>query len=246
MKSNSKLILAKTNDYSKTGAPQQTVVMIHGIAATSASYDSALKYFKKAEGLEKFRFVTFDLLGAGKSLTDDSLKYNYEEQLEALHTAISELEPKTPIVLIGHSLGTFIVTRYAKFHPESIKQLILVSPPIYSEKDLDNPAFRMGMRMFNKAVDAIQPGASKQKSFVNSMKNIVLARDNYRTLAETEVPTVLIYGTEDQIIASYNIPGILKKNQNIKAIPTTGQHGVTEDKFTQVAAILKESINETI
>lgn len=246
MKSNSKLILAKTNDYSKTDTPQQTVVMIHGIAATSASYDSALKYFKNAEGLEKFRFVTFDLLGAGKSLTDDSLKYNYEEQLEALHTAISELEPKTPIVLIGHSLGTFIVTRYAKFHPESVKQLILVSPPIYSEKDLDNPAFRMGMRMFNKAVDAIQPGASKQKSFVNSMKNIVLARDNYQTLAETEVPTVLIYGTEDQIIASYNIPGILKKNQNIKAVSTTGQHGVTEDKFTQIAAILKESINETI
>lgn len=246
MKSNSKLILAKTNDYSKTDAPQQTVVMIHGIAATSASYDSALNYFKNAEGLEKFRFVTFDLLGAGKSLTDDSLEYNYEEQIEALHAATSELEPKTPIILIGHSLGTFIVTRYAKFHPENIGQLILVSPPIYSKKDLDNPAFRMGMRMFNKAVDARQPGTSKQKSFVNSMKNIVLARDNYQTLVETKVPTVLIYGTEDQIIASYNIPGVLEKNQNIKAISTTGQHSVTEDKISQIAAILKESIDETI
>ena len=74
MKKN-KLILEKTNDYSSTDSPVLTVVMIHGIASNSSTYDDALKYFEREKNLEKVRFVTFDLLGSGKSLKDDSLEY---------------------------------------------------------------------------------------------------------------------------------------------------------------------------
>jgi pimeloyl-ACP methyl ester carboxylesterase len=190
--------------------------------------------------------VTFDLLGSGKSLKDDSLEYNYDEQIEALHNAIIELGTDTPIVLIGHSLGTFIVTRYAKTYPDSIQKLILVSPPIYSPKDFDNPAFWAGIDMFKKVLGAKNPEVLKEKAFNNSMENIVLCRDNYQTLAEIKVPTTLIFGTEDRIIASHNIPSIIKKNKNLKAIPTIGHHGVTKDKYTKIATILEETISEII
>lgn len=242
----SKLILDKTNDYSNTDSPVLTVVMIHGIASDSSSYDDALEYFKAKKGLNGVRFVTFDLLGSGKSFTDDSLEYNYDEQIEALHNAISDLDPNTPIVLIGHSLGTFIVTRYAKTYPDSIQRLILVSPPIYSPKDFDNPAFWAGIDMFKKVLGAKNPEVLKEKAFNNSMENIVLCRDNYQTLAEIKVPTTLIFGTEDRIIASHNIPSIIKKNKNLKAIPTIGHHGVTKDKYTKIATILEETISEII
>ena len=245
MKKN-ELTLEKTNDYSSTDSPVLTVVMIHGIASNSSTYDDALKYFEKEKNLEKVRFVTFDLLGSGKSLKDDSLEYNYDEQIEALHNAIIELGTDTPIVLIGHSLGTFIVTRYTKTYPDGIQKLILVSPPIYSPKDFDNPAFWAGIDMFKKVLGAKNPEVLKEKAFNNSMENIVLCRDNYQTLAEIKVPTTLIFGTEDRIIASHNIPSIIKKNKNLKAIPTIGHHGVTKDKYTKIATILEEIISEII
>lgn len=243
---NNKLTLEKTNDYSSTDSPVLTVVMIHGIASNSSTYDDALKYFEGEKNLEKVRFVTFDLLGSGKSSKDDSLEYNYDEQIEALHNAIIGLSADTPIVLIGHSLGTFIVTRYTKTYPDSIQKLILVSPPIYSPKDFDNPAFWAGIDMFKKVLGAKNPEVLKEKAFNNSMENIVLCRDNYQTLAEIKVPTTLIFGTEDRIIASHNIPSIIKKNKNLKAIPTIGHHGVTKDKYTKIATILEETISEII
>ncbi|MBR2543914.1 alpha/beta hydrolase [Candidatus Saccharibacteria bacterium] len=245
MKKN-ELSLEKTNDYSSTDSPVLTVVMIHGIASNSSTYDDALKYFEKEKNLEKVRFVTFDLLGSGKSLKDDSLEYNYDEQIEALHNAIIKLGTDTPIVLIGHSLGTFIVTRYTKTYPDGIQKLILVSPPIYSPKDFDNPAFWAGIDMFKKVLGAKNPEVLKEKAFNNSMDNIVLCRDNYQTLAEIKVPTTLIFGTEDRIIASHNIPSIIKKNKNLKAIPTIGHHGVTKEKYTKITTILEETISEII
>ena len=243
---NSRLILEKTNDYSNTNSPVLTAVMIHGIASDSSTYDDALKYFETKKDLNGVRFVTFDLLGSGKSLTDDSLEYNYDEQIEALHNAISGLGSNTPVVLIGHSLGTFIVTRYAKIHSDDVQRLILISPPVYSLKDFDNPAFWAGIDMFKKVLGAKNPEVLKEKAFNNSMENIVLCRDNYQTLAEIKVPTTLIFGTEDRIIASHNIPSIVKKNKNLKAIPTIGHHGVTKDKYTKIANILEETISEII
>ena len=245
MKKN-ELSLEKTNDYSSTDSPVLTVVMIHGIASNSSTYDDALKYFEKEKNREKVRFVTFDLLGSGKSLKDDSLEYNYDEQIEALHNAIIKLGTDTPIVLIGHSLGTVIVTRYTKTYPDGIQKLILVSPPIYSPKDFDNPAFWAGIDMFKKVLGAKNPEVLKEKAFNNSMDNIVLCRDNYQTLAEIKVPTTLIFGTEDRIIASHNIPSIIKKNKNLKAIPTIGHHGVTKEKYTKITTILEETISEII
>lgn len=241
-----KLILEKTNDYSNTDSPVLTAVMIHGIASDSSTYDDALKYLETKKDLSRVRFVTFDLLGSGKSLTDDSLEYNYDEQIEALYNAISGLGSNTPVVLIGHSLGTFIVTRYAKIHSDDVQRLILISPPVYSLKDFDNPAFWAGIDMFKKVLGAKNPEVLKEKAFNNSMENIVLCRDNYQTLAEIKVPTTLIFGTEDRIIASHNIPSIIKKNKNLKAIPTIGHHGVTKDKYTKIANILEETISEII
>ena len=133
-----KLILFKNHDHCAVKKPTLTVVMIHGIASESSTYNGALEYLEKVDALKNVRFVTFDLLGSGKSLKDDNLNYDYKDQLTALHNAIKKLKVKTPLVLVGHSLGTFIVTRYASKHKKMVRNLILISPPIYTLTDLDN------------------------------------------------------------------------------------------------------------
>lgn len=240
-----KLVLAKTHDYAAAKEPKLAVVMIHGIASDSATYHEALEYLENNRSLNEIRFITFDLLGSGKSLKSDELNYDYHDQVTALHNSIRALKlGKTPLVLIGHSLGTFIVTKYAATHEKTVQSLILVSPPIYTPEDLDNPAFAAGMKMFRDAVGLKNHKILEDKAFNNSMDRIVLNRNNYQTLSEIKVPTVLIYGVADQLIASYNVPKVLKDNSKyVKAIKTNGRHGITEDKYRKIGKILEEALN---
>ena len=238
-----KLKLAKTYDSCMAGEPKLTVVLIHGIASDSSTYDKALAYFRNDHDLDEVRFVTFDLLGSGKSLKSDELEYNYREQVVALHNAISELGVKTPLILVGHSLGTFIVTKYASEYKKEISRLILVSPPVYTERDFDNPAFSLGIEAFKKAIGMKNPQIVEEKAFLNSMSKIVLRRDNYKRLAELDVPTVLIYSGEDQLIAPHNIPAMVEKNKKMRARKTVGRHGVSEDKYIEITKVLKEVLD---
>lgn len=242
-----KLSLYKKHDFCASRHPRLTVVLVHGIASDSSSFDHALQFLETSDKMKDVRFVTFDLLGSGKSVKDDSLEYNYKDQLEALHNSIMDLDISTPLVLVGHSMGTLIVTRYASIHKGTIKKLILVSPPIYTIKDLENPAFGAAMKIFKEAVSVKNRHLLEEKSFTNSMDKIVADRDNYKTLANIKIPTVLIYGDMDKFIAPHNVSRILKENpEYISAIKTIGRHGVTRDKYTKILEILNEAINETI
>lgn len=235
--------LTKTNDFCKSKTPKLTAILIHGIAAESSSFDHALKYLGESEKMKDVRFITFDLLGSGKSYTSDELNYDYNDQLTALHEALADLNLTTPVVMVGHSMGTLIVTRYAKKYYPEVANLILVSPPIYTAEDFKNPAFEIGVKTFEKILSATNPAILTEKAFQNSMAKIVLDKDNYNTLAGTKVPTTLIYGNEDQIIASYNIPELLTKNPLINAIKTHGRHGVTRDKYVEIEKALEKILH---
>ena len=237
--------LYKAYDRKVVDKPRVTVVMIHGIASDSTTYNALLEVLEQREDLNDCRVVTFDLLGSGKSLRDDALEYTYEEQLEALHNGILKLELDSPLILVGHSLGTFIVTRYASVYPKEVSRLVLVSPPVYTSDDFDNPLFALGIEGFRKSVGERDPELLKQKAFNNSMKNIVLDRGNYEVLAGLKLPTRMIYGDEDPIIASYNIPELLQANPRITAVEVHGKHGVSKDKFEEIFKILKEDVKFT-
>ncbi len=235
--------LAKTYDFCESKKPELTVVLIHGIASESSTFENALDFFKKTKKLGSVRFVTFDLLGAGKSPKNDELNYDYEEQLAALRNSIKDLELETPLILIGHSMGTLIVTRYADQYPEEVRELILVSPPVYAKEDFKNSAFSAGVKIFENAIKLKDFTPLDEKIFKNSMDKIVLDQKNYQVLAGLKIPATLIYGELDQFIASYNLPALAQKNPRLSIIKTVGRHGVTKDKYEKIAKILEEKVD---
>ena len=236
--------LEKTHDYCSAREPKLTVVMIHGIASDSSAYDNALEHLEADTKLNDVRFVTFDLLGSGRSAKNDSFNYDYDEQLQALQNSLRKLNIKTPLILVGHSLGTFIVTRYTSLHKDEVFKLVLISPPVYTKSDLSNPVFVEAAKQFKNAVTSKNKENFDESVFDKSMENIVFDENNFNVLAEIRTPTTMIYGQEDQIIASYNYPQLLKKNPDyLTAISTDGKHGVTKDKYTVLSELLEGAVD---
>lgn len=243
---NRPLKLAKTYDFCPSKNPRLTVVMIHGIASDSQTFKNAISYLTGTTSLKDIRFVSFDLLGAGESMKSDNLEYNFSEQLEALNNSIKNLKLKTPLVLVGHSMGCLISARYVDLHKRMVKELILISPPIYRPEDFNNPVFMAGQDGFKKIVFQKNPALKSDKAFNNELNKIVLNPKNYEILTRLTRPTTIIFGLADQIIASFNIPKLLKENSKITAIETPGTHGVARDKYTKMVEILERILNETV
>lgn len=242
---NKKLVLSKTYDKCASGKPKLTAVLIHGIASDSTTYAEALKFLEGDDALKSVRFVTFDLLGSGKSLKDDSLNYDYKEQLEALHNSIQDLEITTPLVLVGHSMGALIATRYADTYKKEVSNLILVSSPTYRLEDLENPVFKAEMEAFKKIVAAKDRQYINDKAFENEVAKIVLNKSNYRRLAELKTPAVLIYSDSDRTIMPTNIRKVIKENPKyLKGIKTLGTHRVARDKYNKIREVLEGVLHE--
>ena len=241
-----KLKLAKTYDNCPSGKPKMAVVMIHGIASSSKTWDSAISYLSGTRSLNDIRFITFDLLGSGESSKSEKLNFDFKDQLEALDNSIEDLKLDIPMVLVGHSMGCLIAARYTDLHRRKVKEVILVSPPIYTPTDFKNPAFEIAQEGFRQVVFQKNPELREDKAFNNEMKKIVMNQKNYEILARIPRKTTIIYGLADRIIASYNIPGLLRKNSLISAIETPGTHGVLKDKYTKMVPILERILHETI
>ncbi|MDO4753166.1 MAG: alpha/beta hydrolase [Candidatus Saccharibacteria bacterium] len=240
------LKLAKTHDFCPSNQPELVVVFIHGIASDSTSFSKAIEYLGGTTSLKNIRFVAFDLLGSGKSPKSDKITYNFDAQLEALDSAIEDLKVDTPLILVGHSMGCLISVRYANLHKRKVNGLVLVSPPIYRPEDFKLPAFKLGMENFEKVIIQKNRALKDDKAFHDELKYIVMNQNNYKILAELNKPITIIFGLADQIIASYNIPGILKKNPNISVIETPTAHGISHDKYAKILEVLEKSLHETI
>ncbi|HET6807102.1 MAG TPA: alpha/beta hydrolase [Frateuria sp.] len=106
-----------------TGSGAQTVMLEAGAIADSSTW------FKVQPLLASHaRVCAYDRAGYGFS-SEGPLPRDLGADVSDLHALIRRAGLRTPLVMVGHSLGSNIVRQYASRYPADVSALVLVDPP---------------------------------------------------------------------------------------------------------------------
>lgn len=133
------------------GAP---VILVHGLAASLHDWDALLPELT-ARGYAGY---ALDLLGHGESAKPPKIdQYTGDSVFAHMRDWIDSLELEEPVILIGHSLGGYMVLQFAAKYPERVRALVLVNP-FYTQDQLP-PMLRFLLRrpLLNSAVISSTP-----------------------------------------------------------------------------------------
>lgn len=201
------------------------VVLVHGIASSSVTFQNLVPLLEP-----RHRAISIDILGFGRSPAPEDAQYTIEEHVAALDRTLRSLKLREPFVLVGHSLGSLIVARYAAEHPGAISRLVLVGPPVYgTPAEIGDRRVRTRVSAYLRAYEFLRNNKEftlrnanilgkmlpiknvfeiTEKSwrpFVLSLENCVERQTVVGDLARVRVPVEVVYGTMDAFIA----PGTL-------------------------------------
>jgi pimeloyl-ACP methyl ester carboxylesterase len=113
-----------TVTFDKPDAP--TIVLVHGYAASQGFF------FRNFDALaSKFRVIAIDQIGWGASSRPDFTCKNTEEAESWFVESLEEWRKAKQLddfILLGHSLGGYVASRYALKYPDHVKHLVLVGP----------------------------------------------------------------------------------------------------------------------
>lgn len=107
------------------------VVLVHGLAASLHDWDALIPELVAAG----YSAHAVDLLGHGDSPRPEVRYYEMDWLLNHFMSWMQALNLLTAPVLIGHSLGGYVVLEYARRFPERVRGLVLVDP-FYDDKQL--------------------------------------------------------------------------------------------------------------
>jgi pimeloyl-ACP methyl ester carboxylesterase len=85
--------------------------------------DSTIWYHAKQAFHDRFRVVTWDLAGLGRSRADRG-GVNMTAFAADLRAVIDNVSPAKPVVLVGHSIGGMVIQTLCRDHPEFFRELV--------------------------------------------------------------------------------------------------------------------------
>lgn len=210
------------------------VILVHGIASSSVTFQNLVPLLEPDH-----RTISIDILGFGASPAPADAEYTIEEHVAALHATIRALRLTAPYVLVGHSLGALIVSRYAAVHPSRVAKLVLVGPPLYlAPSEIGDRRVRSRVEAYLKAYEFMRANKNftmrnaaviarllpirnvfeiteaNWDPFVKSMKNCIEQQTLVSDIATVRVPVELVYGSLDTFIAPGSM-AVIERMQHV-------------------------------
>ena len=199
----------------KGGRPGLTVVLVHGVSSRATAYG------RVAPALLPHcaRLVIPDLLGHGEShVPSGGLCVRSID--EALRSTLDDIVPE-PMLLVGNSMGAFIVALYAAARPWRVKGLLLSNPggaPVPDEV-FQRVVGLLTPTTHTEALRLAEAGSSYRSRLILHLgalsMRLNLARPHIRTFLQNarpdeclsdaqvrcfDMPTLLLTGKDDGVI----------------------------------------------
>jgi pimeloyl-ACP methyl ester carboxylesterase len=147
-------------------APGAAVVFVHGLGGNYHFFDPQLAHVENHA-----RLIAYDQRGSGQSSLAPRKKYDLDTLVQDL-SVILDVARIERAILVGHSFGADVVTRYAGLHPDRVAALVLVDPP----GDL-----RAALATLSTELAAADEGAFRAKVEALTEKLLVGARPETRS-----------------------------------------------------------------
>jgi 2-hydroxy-6-oxonona-2,4-dienedioate hydrolase len=233
------------------------ILFIHGLGSSADRWMDLPEAFSSY-----FPAYAIDLLGFGKSDKPYTLKYDIPEFVKLIHDFIYKLRiDKKRISLIGHSLGGYVACEFALTHPLLARNLVLVdssgmlrgpTPLLRAYLNLAmNPSYDECISVFRKMV--VNPlfvsplvvntfimnisNEQAKNAFKLTLENSATTQLDSERLKDIRIPTLIIWGTEDNVIPVEHasifhkaiVGSQLKKIKNTGHAPFVEKPSVTFD-----------------
>jgi len=109
--------------------PQRIVVLVHGYGEHIGRYDHVAGALVERGAV----VVGPDHVGHGESAGERVLIEDFDQVVDDLQSVVErarEQHPALPVVMVGHSMGGLVATRYAQRHGGDLAGLVLSAPSI--------------------------------------------------------------------------------------------------------------------
>lgn len=160
----------------KTHGSGQPVLLLHGFAGSHRHWNKVILNLPH----DKFHIFVPDSIGFGMSDKPPKLNYDIDDHSVPLAKDILE-EVDQPIILVGHSMGAMIALRIAKLHPDKVKKLVLINPPIFKSPEQAKRVIRSNLTFFQK-IYASKLGGSiylvRNRPLIKQLISSSLTKDN--------------------------------------------------------------------
>jgi non-heme chloroperoxidase len=252
-------VLMKYHDVGpKEGKP---IIFIHGPGSLSRDW-----YLVGPELLDVYRVLAMDLRGHGQSGVPDCCytSEDYERDVIAFMDAL-KINSAT---IVGHSMGSFIAQRIALNSPTRVEKLVLISASdkgtgndkydrMYGSSQTKNGIDQAVLDKWNETASIMPiPDVMRTKSNYERLAipqnvwkadlKLMLAEDNSARLTGISVPTLILWGEQDQVFVKEDQDRLRAeiKNAQFKSYPGAG-HTVQWEMPLEVATDIRNFIEGT-
>jgi pimeloyl-ACP methyl ester carboxylesterase len=225
--------------YLEDGKSDQNILLLHGLGGYAERWSNAMPFLAK-----KFHLYVPDMIGYGQS-DKPTADYTPEYFVKFVFDFMEAVGIKNT-VMMGTSLGGQVVIECAATQLPTIKKIILISPAgimrkstptldaytmaaLYPSKETVKTAYQMmvgpGKQVSEISIERFITNMSRpnaKMAFLSTLLGLKNAPDIYDKLEKITVPTMLIWGKEDNLIPfEYSQQFILSIN-NCKFVPMEG------------------------
>lgn len=221
-----------------TGAGERIFVLIHGIGMGRRVFAGLAELLADAG-----QVIALDLPGFGDSPEPGKAR-TMQETADLVADYLRQLHA-SELVLIGHSMGTQIVTEVAARHPELVSKLVLIAPTVnVVERTAARQAWRMVQDLLGEAPKVLILGGWQYAKagipwFLRKLR-IMLEHDVESSYPKIQAPTLVLRGETDKVCPRDWVQHVAKivPNSRYDEVPGHGHEAMIRDPADAARLIL--------